>query len=79
MTTQYDVITKIKEMLPDVTNGIIKRSENILSSGALNLEAYEDNYVLPKIIMTACLHDIAEAYEPFNKADAKTVRNLRNF
>lgn len=79
MPTRKQVMDKINEMLPDVTASIIKSSERFIKSGAINLEAYEDNYVLPKILLAACLHDIAYQYEPFNKADAKLVKNLRNF
>jgi hypothetical protein len=79
MTNQYEVTKRIKEMLPDVTTSILKQAERLLNSGAVSLEDYEDDYQLPKIILTACLSEIADSYKPHDKTDIKTVNNLRYF
>jgi hypothetical protein len=79
MTTKYETLKRIKEMLPDIMTGVVKQSEHLLDSGAVDIDDYNDDYLLPKIILAACLYDLAHSYKPYNKDDIKTVNNLRNF
>jgi len=79
MITKYETLIRIKEMLPDIMTGVLKQAEHLLDSGAIDIDDYNKDYVLPKIILTACLYDLAYSYKPYNKDDIKTVNNLRKF
>lgn len=79
MTNQYEVTKRIKEMLPDVTAGILNQAERLLKSGAVDLDDYDSDYELPKIILSACLLDVVGYYMPYDPGAIKTVKNLRNF
>lgn len=51
----------------------------ILKSGAIDLEQYENNFRLPKIVMTAIMLEMAYQYEPLGKKDNKEVKNIGLF
>ena len=74
-----ECLTKIREMLKDVRGSAIAKADHLLKSGAINLDSYENNYLLPKIILTVVLEDIAGAYAPLTRKSKADVRNLRHF
>ena len=45
----------------------------------LNKEMLEALDVLAKILVTAAVEDLRDAYMPFRDADRKTVKNLKHF
>ena len=64
-------------------NGLLeflnKKASDILNSGAIDIEDYQDDYRLPKLVLCAALKDARWQYEPFNDVDKKTVKNLERF
>lgn len=56
-----------------------KYAKDILSSGAIDLDRYEDNYRLPKMVLCVALKAASWQYTPLNESDKKTVRNLEHF
>lgn len=77
--TKDEFISKIKEMLPDLNNLILEKANKALNSGAFDLEDYDDNFLLPKIFMSAMGKEIEWQYKPHNKRDTKVRNNLSNF
>jgi hypothetical protein len=79
--TREQFTAKFQELLdsPDFMGFINKKAKDILSSGAIDLEDYENDYRLPKIVLCAVLHDMVWQYEPFNDKDKRTVKNLEHF
>jgi hypothetical protein len=78
--TKEQFLAKVKEMLDDgFVDFIMKRAEKALKSGAINLDSYEDDYVLPKIFMSAMGDEIKFQYKPHNPKDIRTRNNLEKF
>lgn len=75
--TEYDKL--FNELLNDVKKAVEKRSQSLVNSGAIDFEKYEDNYLLPKIVLTACLKDLCDSYMPFTDSARKEVFNLMKF
>jgi hypothetical protein len=71
---------KIREMLPDLQEWLLKRCDQLLRSGGIRLEDYEDDFLLPKILLTAALLDAAhDCYGPRDPKFMRQVQNLRYF
>lgn len=53
-TTKENVRAKVVDMIEnDLPSILIEKVDKLLDSGAINFENYEDNYLLPKLIMQA--------------------------
>lgn len=77
--TKESVLEKIEEMLPNIQELVVRKATQALDSGAINLEDYKDNYLLPKIILCAIGDVIQSQYKPPMKKDQKEVKNIRYF
>jgi len=61
-------------------NKLIRRlREQALSCGAFDITSYENNYRLPKIVITAILTECARQWKPFDDSAKKEVKNLEHF
>jgi len=69
-------LSKVNEMIPDMNEWIIKKAESIVASGAVDLESYDDNYLLPKIFMSAMGAEIRFQYKPHATRDIKLRNNI---
>lgn len=79
--TEEQVTEKTDKIINDLAMYYRDKVQCALNCGALNLEQYEDNYILPKIIITATLENNASVYmSPYmdNKA-RKEINNLKKF
>lgn len=79
MIDNVTVMTRIHEMLSKSHTKIIEESERLLKSGGVNLESYDDDYLLPKIILYVALKNQAEQWKPFDKNALKDAKNLEHF
>jgi len=70
---------KFADLLQQTNNRITERAEHLLASGAISLSDYEDDYLLPKIILTACLEDAVFQWRPYNPKYRAEVKNLSHF
>ena len=77
--TEEQVLEKIESMLPEVMELIKRKTEKALSSGAINLDDFEDNYLLPKMILSAIGKEIEFSYRPPQSKHQKYVNNLWKF
>lgn len=77
--TKQQAIKKFKEMLPELKEAMIKDCEKLLDCGGVNLPDYEDNYLLPKILMTAILERQIWQYRPHTKEAKEVSKNLLHF
>lgn len=75
--TQYR--KKCKQLKKNAMQLIDTGIEKALKSGSIDLADYEDNYILPKIVLSAIGHEIAYQFAPHSKEDKKAVENLRLF
>jgi hypothetical protein len=56
-----------------------KKAKDILSSGAIDLEHYENDFQLPKAVLCAVLKEASWQYMPFSPEGKKLVKNLEHF
>jgi hypothetical protein len=76
--TKEQFLEKVKEMLEDgFVEFVMERAGKVLKSGAINLEDYENDYVLPKLFMSAMGEEIKFQYEPFSH-DKSMIRERNN-
>ena len=81
---RQDAISKTNEMI-DCQDGVIDylkaEVERLLSVGAVDLDDYENDYQLPKIVLMVALKNCAGQYEPLfkNAKIAREVKNLLHF
>lgn len=75
--TKEDCKKKIEEMSLNFRISLLAKSESLMKSGAIDFDAWEDGYSLPRIIMVAAAHEVIDNYSfPY---EAKEVQNLRRF
>ncbi len=79
MITKEELIQKINELIKPNNSEMLGKIDIILNSNCIDLDDYDNNYLLPKIIFTALLIDASEKYEPFGKEAKKEVRNILKF
>ena len=66
-------------MKKDIGNYIEKECLRLFECGAINTADYEDNFVLPKIILSVALLNCADQYKPLHEKYLKEQKNLKNF
>ena len=79
MQTKVQFEEKVDSMLPDLTQDIREEATRLFSSGALDTEAYDDDYILPKICLTVAIENQVYRRMPFHPDHKKEVANLRHF
>lgn len=84
MQTKDQFLEKFGEILETTHQKICKEGIRLFDSGAVDPESYEDNYILPQIILIACLLESADLWEPPGtpatlKKFRREVKNLRRF
>lgn len=71
-----EIIKRTRNMIKESAEHMTKNIERAFNSGGINLEDYEPNNVLPRIIMTALLKIEVDNYPPIYKEDKKVAENL---
>ena len=64
-------IEKVDSMIPDLIEGIRKECNRLYDSGAVDTGAYEDNALLPKLILTVAIQNQVIQYSPPSKEGKK--------
>jgi hypothetical protein len=77
--TKNQFLEKMEELLNSARANMRINAEKAFNSGALNPEAFEDNYILPKIVLVACLENEADQWRPQDKKHRREIANLRHF
>lgn len=68
-----------KALKKDVLKLIDNRIEKAINSGAIDFDTYENNYLLPKIFLSAVASEIEFQYRPLTKEGIKERNNLKLF
>jgi hypothetical protein len=76
--TEQEFLDKVNEMIPDMNDWIIEKAKHIIQSGAIDLESYENNYLLPKIFISAMGAEIRFQYKPHATKDIKLRNNIES-
>jgi hypothetical protein len=74
---QFDA--KIEELLARTVKSVRADCSRLFASGAIDTSAYEDDYLLPKIVLSVALENAASEWFPLYEPYREQVRNLRHF
>jgi len=77
--TEKQFLEKINEMLPDLNRLILEKANKVFSSGAIEPLDYEDDFLLPKIFMSAMGSEIKWKYGHYLKGNVQVRNNLNKF
>ena len=70
---------KYRELVKQTADRLIEKGDSALRSGAIDPERFEDNYLLPKIVITAALKSSIYDWRPLRDEHRKMVSNLEYF
>lgn len=79
--TKKSLTAKTDEMIKQYTDALKDEVARLVGSGAVDLESWPDTYALPKIVLTAAIHNTKDAYAPLF-SDEKIqgeIENLKKF
>ena len=76
--TRTQLRLKIGELILESNNMIWEKLEKLLKSGAIDLDAWEDNYVLPKLIMCAMAKEMQSQWKPLSNVKSHN-NEIENF
>lgn len=81
-TTRRNITKRTNELIKNLNKYIKEDVKKLLDSGAINLDEYEDNYKLPKMMIAAILERQAEKeyHPPYpTRKDNKEIKNMKCF
>ena len=61
--TEDEFLIKVASMMPDLTSLVMDRAHELVNSGAINFEEWDNNWHLPKIFMQAMGREITAQYK----------------
>jgi hypothetical protein len=77
--TKLQYLRKCKELKKGVNVLIDKEILKLLNSGAFDLKDYQNDFLLPKAVITAIAEEIKHQFRPLNDDGKKLVKNLEYF
>ena len=77
--TKKQLIKKMNELKKENNKFINKKVERILKSGAIDLKSWDDDFRMPKVLMTAICEDLVFQWKPLDKELRKEVQNISSF
>lgn len=75
--TQY--MMKVRELAKKTEKDLIDECWRLLNSGAIDLTKYEDDYRLPKTVMSVACEKVAWNWSPQSAELKREASNLRKF
>jgi len=79
--TEEQFLEKVEKLIPEINDLIRNRAKKILTSGCINLSEYDNNFLLPKLFMSAIGEEIAYQFSPTgnSRKDRQTIKNIQIF
>lgn len=78
-TPEKAVEQKTNELLGQAVEMAKSKIKKALNCGAVDVESYDDDYELPKLILHAVMKSMADATRPFRADNIKESNNLYQF
>lgn len=75
--TNAQLKQKVQKMFDEID--IQKCVDKIIDSGCIDINNWDDDFRLPKIVLSVSLKELAFQYEPVDKSDKNEVSNIRLF
>ena len=79
MITKEQFLTKFDELTDTTAEEMRKSARKLLLTGGVNLEQFDDDYRLPKIVACATCHEMSRQWQPLTSEDEKEVANVERF
>ncbi len=76
--TENQFIKKVKSMNKEIKSDIEKECKRLFNCGGIDSTSYENNCLLPKIILSVALKNMALQYTPLSEYKAE-ADNLKHF
>ena len=76
--TKQQLRQKTNELIRESNKMMREKLEKLLKSGAIELSAYSDDYVLPKLIMCAMSKELMHQWKPLSNQKER-MREIDNF
>lgn len=76
--TTAELETKIDELLVDLIPAIKTKCLSLARSGGIDLASYENNFIVPKILLTVVLADCSTMYRPLHPDHRAVVESLKH-
>lgn len=77
--TEVQAKRKIRELSKDASEFIQKEALRLFNSGAVDTRIYDDDYLLPKMLIHVALLNCADQYRLVSRSKDKEIRNLKHF
>jgi hypothetical protein len=71
-----DLSDKILEMVKDDKDFIEEKIQRAITTGAIDLEEFDDDYRLPKMVLWAIYNELLFQRRPLVKEDRKYAKNI---
>ena len=75
--TKKQALAKIKVLLNQKKLYIIQEAERLLNSGAIDLDSWENDFLLPRAILYVAMENISDI--GIASITKPTIENLKNF
>jgi len=77
--TKKQFLTKVDELSDRTAEDIRVRARKALKQGCVELDDWENDYRLPKIMLTAICNEMAWQWRPHTPEDKAEVENIKCF
>lgn len=77
--TKGDAKSKTLELAKEMFARVDSKIDKALNSGCIDLDAYQDDYALPKIILNAIMMDLCDESKPLLRKWQKEANNIYGF
>jgi len=78
--TKTELRKKTNKLISDAVSGMRKNMEKAISSGSMNIEEADDNYILPRSLVIALLQEEINQFDckgtDFEKEVKKNAKNI---
>ena len=76
---KQEIKKKTLELAEELFGLVDKKIDKALNSGSIDTDSYENDYLLPKIILHAIMMDCVDNTRPLTASYAKEARNIYDF
>ena len=76
---KLELLSKVRELNKSFYEDLEKKLDKILESGCIDLQKYENDFILPKIIFSAILKSESFQFAPMSKEYQQEFKNVSKF
>jgi hypothetical protein len=77
--TRKEFDAKLNELISQIPDLIKGQAQHYIVNGAIDLDDYENDFILPKAVLCAALAEVKFQFHPLSDEGRKLVKNLEHF